>query len=131
MEKIFLTGNVGKDAEYTEKDGRGMAKFSVAVTKYVKGEKKTCWRSVAAFGKTAEFCKQYVTKGRTVAVIGNPMERSYKTKLDEYVATIDVTADAVELVGNRADGDQSGNNQTAQPAPAGFVPVEGDGDLPF
>ena len=128
MDKIIFHGNIGRDAEYTEKDGRGIAKFTVAVTHFNKGEKTTEWRGVTAFGKTAEFCQKYATKGRTVLIEGRPSVRCYKNKLDEYVATMDVLADSVECIGGKAEGDQ---NTAAKPAPAGFVPVEGDGDLPF
>ena len=131
MLKIEFTGNVGKDAVLETKNGTTFAKFSVAVTIHEKGEKKTDWFNVTAFGKTAEFCQKYVTKGRTVYVSGTPSKRVYKNKLDEYVAVIDVAAREVECVGNKAEGNQETTNQAAQPAPAGFVPVEADGDLPF
>lgn len=129
MDKIIFTGNVGKDTVVETKNGSTYAKFTVAVTHFSKGEKTTEWRNVIAFGKAAEYCQKYVTKGKTVLIDGKPTIRAYKNKLDEYVATMDVAVNTIECVGNKAD-DQS-SNQTAQPAPAGFVPVEGDGDMPF
>ena len=131
MDMIIFTGNVGKDAALETKNGVTYAKFTVAVTHFKKGEKSTEWRNVTAFGKTAEYCQKYVTKGKTVLVEGNPSIRAYKNKLDEYVATMDVSANSVELVGNKSESDQAAQSAPAQPAPAGFVPVEGDGDLPF
>ena len=128
MDKVIFTGNVGKDTVMETKNGSTYAKFTVAVTHFNKGEKTTEWRGVTAFGKTAEFCQKYATKGRTVLIEGRPSVRCYKNKLDEYVATMDVLADSVECIGGKAEGDQ---NTAAKPAPAGFVPVEADGDLPF
>lgn len=128
MDKIIFTGNIGKDAEYTEKDGRGMAKFTVAVNRKVKGEKQTEWRNVTAFGKTAEFCRDWAKKGRTVLIEGKPSAHGYKNKLEEIVASIDVLADSIELLGSARDG----NEQSGQGAqnPGGFVQVA-DEKLPF
>lgn len=126
MDKIIFNGNVGKDAEYTEKDGRGMAKFTVAVTHKVKGEKVTEWRNVTAFGKLAEICRDWVKKGRAVIVEGRPGAHAYKNKLEELVASIDVTADNVEFVGSARDA----GGGTA-PNPAGAVVVPDDGEMPF
>lgn len=129
MDKIIFSGNVGKDTEYTEKDGQTISKFTVAVKHRRKGETETEWRNVTVFGKSAPFCRDYVKKGRTVLVEGRPSPRAYKNKLEEIVGTIDVVADNVELVGsaNRDENTQSG--QSSQ-APGGFVKVDEEG-LPF
>lgn len=126
MDKIIFSGNVGKDAEYTDKDGRGMARFSVAVTHKVKGEKQTEWRNVTAFGKNAEFARDWIKKGRTVLIEGRPSAHGYKNKLEEIVASIDVLVDNVELIGSAG---RDANTQSEQ-APAGFVAVENE-EMPF
>jgi single-strand DNA-binding protein len=125
MDTIIFHGNIGKDAEYTEKDGRGMAKFSVAVTHRNKGEKTTEWRNVTVFGKTAEICRDYAKKGRTVLIEGRPTAHGYKNKLEEIVASIDVLADRVDLIGGGRDGDAPSGQ-----APAGFVQVN-EAEMPF
>jgi single-strand DNA-binding protein len=122
MDKIIFNGNVGKDSEYSEKDGRGMARFTVAVTHKNKGEKVTDWRNVTAFGKLAEVCRDYVKKGRTVIVEGRPSAHGYKNKLEEIVASIDVLADNIELVGTARDANTN---------PNGAVVVEPDQEMPF
>jgi len=122
MDKIIFNGNVGKDSEYSEKDGRGMARFTVAVTHKNKGEKVTDWRNVTAFGKLAEVCRDYVKKGRTVIVEGRPSAHGYKNKLEEIVASIDVLADNIELVGTAREANTN---------PNGAVVVEPDQEMPF
>ncbi len=119
MDLIVFSGNVGKDAEYSEKDSRGMAKFSVAVNKKVKGEKVTEWRNVTVFGKTAEFCRDYVKKGRSVLVNGVPSVYAYKNKLEEIVGVMECVANTVELIGGKTE-------QGAKPDAEGA-----DGPLPF
>lgn len=124
MDKIIFNGNIGKDAEYSEKDGRGMARFTVAVTHRVKGEKQTEWRNVTAFGKLAEICRDYAKKGRSVVIEGRPSAHGYKNKLEEIVAGIDVLADTVDFVGGGAGSEQTAQNQGS------FVAVP-DEPLPF
>ena len=121
MDLIIFSGNVGKDAEYSEKDGRGMAKFSVAVSKKVKGEKVTDWVNVTVFGKSAAFCRDYVKKGRSVLVSGDPNVYAYKNKLEEIVGVLECVANSVELIGSKAE--QGGKPETA---------IEGANDpMPF
>lgn len=106
MDTIIFSGNVGRDPEFKETDSYKQARFSVAVTHRVKGEKETEWRNVTIFGKSAEFVRDYVTKGRTVVVEGHPSVRVYKNKAGEPAAVMDVTASAIELIGSAArDGD--------------------------
>lgn len=130
MDKIIFSGNVGREPTVETKDGREYCKFTVAVNRKVKGEKQTDWRNVTAFGKQVDFIKQYVTKGRSVIVEGRPSAHAYKNKLEELVASIDVVADSVELVGgNKQDGaEQAG---AAPSAPAQPVAVDGEDELPF
>lgn len=128
MDRIIFNGNVGKDCEYSEKDGRGMAKFTVAVNHRVKGEKQTDWRNVTVFGKTAEFCRDYVRKGRTVLVEGRPSAHGYKNKLEEIVGCIDVIAETVDLIGGNRD--EAGQNAPVA-APSQPIQVEDDGEMPF
>lgn len=134
MNKAIFHANVGKDAEYTVKDGKGMAKFTVAVnhrTKNANGEWENVpeWRIVTVFGKTAEFCRDYVKKGKTVLIDGTPSPRHYKNKLEETVACIDILANTVELVGGQKDSAQ--NAQPTQSVPNGFVPVDPNEEMPF
>lgn len=129
MDTIIFTGNVGKDAEYTEKDGRGIAKFSVAVSKYINKEKTTSWRNVTVFGKQAEFCRDYIKKGRSVVITGEPFERAYKNRLEELVGCIDVIASRVEPVGHKEDNQNSSEPKQSAPVPEGFVQT--DEELPF
>lgn len=134
MNKAIFHANVGKDAEYTVKDGKGMAKFTVAVNhraKNANGEWENVpeWRIVTVFGKTAEFCRDYVKKGKTVLIDGVPSPRWYKNKLEETVACIDVLANTVELIGGQKDSAQS--TQPTQPVPNGFVPVDPNEEMPF
>ena len=81
MNKIIVIGNLGRDPEmrYTP-NGQGVTSFSVASSrKYatVAGESReeVEWFNCSAFGKLAENCNQYLTKGKQVYVEGRLSSR--------------------------------------------------------
>ena len=57
MNKIFLSGNLGKDPKAIEAGDRTGCFFSVA-TRAWNGE--TDWHKIKAWGKTADFCLKYL-----------------------------------------------------------------------
>ena len=81
LNRIQIIGRVGKDPEERfTKNGTGYIVFSVAVNHVWKdreGEahKETDWFNVEAWGRLAEVCKKFVTKGRLVYLEG-PMRTS-------------------------------------------------------
>jgi len=65
--KAVLIGHLGRDPEVRHTpDGLAVANFSLACSEKVKGEDKTQWLKCTAFGKLAEICGQYLTKGKQV-----------------------------------------------------------------
>ncbi|MEK7806689.1 MAG: single-stranded DNA-binding protein, partial [Chloroflexota bacterium] len=84
MNKIIVIGNLGKDPEmrYTP-NGQGVTSFSIASNRRyttAAGEQReeTEWFNVSAWGRLAELCNQYLTKGRQVYVEGTLSSRSYE-----------------------------------------------------
>jgi len=82
---IIVIGNLGRDPEmrYTP-NGQAVTSFSVASSrKYTTaaGEQReeTEWFNCSAFGKLAETCNQYLTKGQQVYVEGRPSKRRRPT----------------------------------------------------
>ena len=71
MNIVMLVGRVGQDPEVREMQNGKSARFSLATNTYIKGEKKTTWHNVKVFDtKLAEVAESYVTKGSTIAVVG-------------------------------------------------------------
>ena len=80
MHKITIIGHLGRDPEmkYTP-DGQAVTTFSVAFSRKYKtaeGEprEETEWFNVSAWGKLAEVCNEYLTKGKQVYVEGRLKE---------------------------------------------------------
>jgi single-strand DNA-binding protein len=112
-QKLTIIGNLGGDPElrYTPK-GAPYTRFSVAVNRSwtnAEGERQeeVTWYRVAAWGKLAEACNQYLAKGRTVLVEAEQLHASaYLTKANEPAATLEVTARVVRFLGGNGTGKQ-------------------------
>jgi len=97
MQKIFLTGNLVKDAEtFTSKDGKEMMSFTVAVND--RDKEATFFDCVA--GKYGVF--EYLKKGQPVAVAG--ILRIKKAEKDgKTYRNISVWAEDLSLTGGKSD----------------------------
>jgi len=128
MNKVLLTGRVGKDIEAKTSNGGNMvAKFSLAVSRYVKGgENTTDWINCVAFGKTAETLEQYVEKGVLILVEGNIKTGSYEGKDGSRKYTTDVIVEKFEFLEKKKSGERAG-----QPAPVVERGVEDEETIPF
>ena len=82
--KVILMGNLTKDPElrYTPK-GVSVSEFGLAVSrKFRQGEEmkdEVCFVDIVVFGKQAENCGQYLTKGNGVIVDGRLNQRRWET----------------------------------------------------
>lgn len=95
--KVQLIGNVGKEPEVKEINGKKLAKFSIATNetyKNAKGEKikETQWHNLIAWGKTAEIIEKYLAKGSEVAVEGKLINRNYLDKdgVKRYITEVQI-----------------------------------------
>jgi len=131
INKVILVGNLGQDPEirYTA-DGRPIANFSIATSESWKdknsGEKreKTEWHRVVVFGKLAEICGQYLSKGRQVYIEGKLQTRKWQGQDGQDRYTTEVVIDGfngtMQMLGNRGDGGGGYQGQGAsQPASGG------------
>lgn len=128
---LIITGNLGRDPEmrYTN-EGTPVTKLRVA-TNHVynnrEGERvtQTTWFAVDVWGKQAEACNEYLSKGRLVQVVGRlkPNEygspRIWFTSEDEPRASFDVTAQSVDFLGGRreSESEDEGWDSDNEPKP--------------
>lgn len=76
MNRVMLIGRIGKDPEvrYTKK-GTAVTNLSIATNHTFKKEdglpeEQTEWHNVVVWGKQAEVCQQFLSKGRLVYAEG-------------------------------------------------------------
>lgn len=126
MNNVTLIGRLTKDPEvrYTEQQ-LAVARFNIAIDRIGK-DKGADFPSIVVFGKQAENCEKYLTKGRKVAIQGHIQTGSYE-KDGRKVYTTDVVADRVEFL---EWGDREENPTNNSGTFEGFEAVEDD-DVPF
>ena len=148
MNSVVLIGNLTKDTElsYTPNTQTPCCRFTIAVNRPKKDGKDNGadYIRIYVWGKQAESCDKYLSKGRKVAVHGRITTGSYKDRNGQTVYTTDVTADNVEFLGgnaenSRSDGRNNGSDNSYQPpeyatqnenyGDAGFSHV--DDDMPY
>lgn len=107
VNRVILLGNVGKDPEvrYTQA-GAAVVTFSLATTESHKNteghrEDRTEWHRIVAFGRTAELCGQYLSKGRMVFLEGKIQSRSYDDKDGNKRYVTEIVANSVQFIGPR------------------------------
>ena len=106
---VQLIGNLGKEPQIKEfESGKTMASFSVATTDYYmnqQGQKvnDTQWHQLVAWGKTAEYIKNYVAKGNRVAIGGKLMHRSYTDKDNQVHYITEVLVNEIMLLTNKTE----------------------------
>jgi single-strand DNA-binding protein len=101
----FAVGRIGKDAELRQTKGETVvSNFSLAVEVGWGERKKTLWLDCTLWGKQAETLTQYLTKGKTIAVLGELDVRAWTSKSDDDVhASIQVNVSEVTLCGSAPD----------------------------
>jgi len=139
VNKVTIIGNLGKDPEVKYMpSGEAVCNFSVACNEQWKkkdtGEKQehTEWFRVSVFGKLAEVCGKYLTKGKQVYIEGKLRTRSYE-KDGETKYSTELICSEMKMLGVKADDDD--NEQSSKPtnksSSKASEEVNFDDDIPF
>jgi single-strand DNA-binding protein len=132
-QKLTIVGNLGRDPElrYTP-SGQAVCNFSVATSRKWTGQdgqvqEETVWFKVSTWGKQAETCNQYLTKGRQVLVEGRLTvdkdsggPRVWQDQNGNHRASYEVSALEVRFLGGREGGEgHSGGGGASAPMSSG------------
>ena len=100
MNNVVLTGRLTKDPElrYIPESQNAVATFTLAVDRPFSKEKIADFIRITVFGKPAENCERFLTKGKLCGVQGRLQTGSYKNKDGATVYTTDVIAERVEFL---------------------------------
>ncbi|MGD9732475.1 MAG: single-stranded DNA-binding protein [Desulfamplus sp.] len=119
LNKVMVIGNLGGDPELRySPQGTAFTNFSVATSDSWAdrntGEKqeRTEWHRIVTFGKTAENCAKYLSKGRQVYVEGKLQTSSYEKDGQTHYTT-KIIADVVHFLGTKQDGGAYNQQQGA------------------
>lgn len=134
VNKAIIVGNLGQDPESI--DGGKGCRFSIATNerwtdKSGAKQERTEWHSIVVWGRTAETCMQYLSKGRQVYVEGQIQTDTYTDNDGVERRATKIKARRVNfLSGGNAGG---GGRQGGQSSGGGgnFDQAFEDDDIPF
>ena len=119
--KVILIGNLTHDPELRYiPSGQAVTNFSIAVNRAYTlqdGTKKeeTSFVRIVVWGKQAENCSEYLSKGRPVLVEGRLQSRSWEAQDGTKRNTIEVVAQRVQFLGTRPPANETGSQGAPQP----------------
>jgi single-strand DNA-binding protein len=146
VNKAILVGNLGRDPELrTTPNGQSVVNFTLATSETwtdKSGERveRTEWHRIVVWGRTAEMCNQYLSKGRTVYVEGRIQTREWEDKDGNKRYTTEINANTVNFIGPRGSSGSSGGDSGGEPSggsndggsgPSGDPGPPTDDNIPF
>lgn len=135
INKVILVGNLGADPEirYTP-SGTAVANFRLATSetrtnKEGQKETKTEWHRIVTFGKLAEICGEYLSKGKQVYIEGKIQTRSWDDKDGNKKYMTEIVANTMQMLGGKDSSSPSAASSSEGP---GYeMPPSDIDDVPF
>jgi len=121
VNKAIIVGNLGADPDVrTTQSGQIVATLSIATSESWNDndgnrQEKTEWHRVVVWGKQAESCQRFLSKGRKVYVEGKLQTRKWQDKesgQDRY--STEIVARNVTFLDSAKDSQQGGGGQGQQ-----------------
>ena len=137
LNAVTLIGNLGKDIElrYTA-SGAAVGNFSLAIGSSKKvgdnWEDFTEWVNCVVFGKTAENCANYLSKGSQAAVVGRIQTSKWDDKDGKKQYMTEIVADNIIFL--EPKDDSQGYHKPQEPPGGVEIDLkdnEKDDDIPF
>jgi single-strand DNA-binding protein len=136
VNKVILVGNLGADPEVKYlSTGTTVANFRMATTENRvnrAGEKTpvTEWHRIVAFGRLAEICGEYLSKGKQVYIEGRLRTRSWEDKDGNRKWATEIVATQMQMLG--APGAPVEASDSEKEVSIGQETIPGpDDDVPF
>jgi single-strand DNA-binding protein len=97
MNTVILTGNLASDVELREfGEEKRLATFRLAVDRATKADEADFFR-IAAWDNQAQFCADYLAKGRKIGLEGRLRYRTWEDG-DQKRSTVEVVAHRIEFL---------------------------------
>ncbi len=111
VNKVILLGNVTRDPELkATTNGQSVATFGLATNRVWRdqtGQKQSLpeYHNLVAWGGLAEFCNQYVRKGKPLYIEGYLKTRSWEGTEGTKIFRTEIVIDDIVLLGNRPESE--------------------------
>ena len=132
LNRATIIGNVTRDPETrTTPNGQNVANFGVATNHTwtdASGQKqdKAEFHNVVAWGKLAEICSQYLTKGRKVFIEGRLQTREWEGQDAQKRRTTEIVADNMIILDRAGASGAKPFAPSASSAPSFSSPPKND-----
>jgi single-strand DNA-binding protein len=142
VNKVIIVGRLGADPELkTVTGGQSVARLSIATSenwtdKQGQKQERTEWHRIVVWGKLAELCGKYLTKGRQAYIEGRLQTRSWEDQQGQKRYSTEIVASTVQFLGStqgaganegRQQNDSSFPTQDFGPEPA----FDSSDEIPF
>ncbi len=128
VNKVIIIGNVTRDPEYKQTPtGQGVVTFGIATNRQwvtATGEKKSLaeYHNIAAWGKLADVCRQYLKKGKLVYTEGYLKTRSWDSPEGVKIFRTEIVIYDMIMLDKRPEGTlpagEAGSSEFASDASA-------------
>ncbi len=122
LNKAFIIGNLTRDPEIkTLPSGKPVATFGVATNRRWTDPQGTRqehaeFHNIVAFGKLAELCSQYLSKGRIAMIEGRLQTRSWQAQDGTKRNRTEIVADNIQFGPRGFSGATSSQSENREPA---------------
>lgn len=89
--KTIIIGRLGKDPELKKGSKADYAMFPILNTTFKDGKEEINWHKVAAFGKQAILCHDYLHKGDLCCIEGRIDAREYNGNIKQTIVAERIT----------------------------------------
>ena len=109
VNKVILIGNLGQDPELRHtSSNRAVTDLRIATTdrwsdKDGQRQERTEWHTVVVWGRDAENCDRYLSKGKQVYVEGRLQTRNWEDQSGQRRYKTEIVAQIVRFLGGRGD----------------------------
>ena len=114
VNKVIVIGNLGANPDiHALPSGQNVANFSLATTERFTDrngakQERTDWHRIVAFGRLADTCERFLSKGRQVYIEGRLATRQYEAKDGSGKRyRTEIVAQQLRLLGNRTNSNAS------------------------
>ena len=118
INRVILVGNLTKDAEAIDSSGKAMTRMRIATNQQWKdadGNKQEAaeFHTVISFGRLAEVCALYCSKGRRVYIEGKLRTRDYDGADGLRRSVTEIVAETVKLLQTHKQADDAAGDPAA------------------
>jgi single-strand DNA-binding protein len=109
LNRAIIVGRITRNPEVrTTPNGQSVASFGIATNRFWKGadgqkQEKVEFHNIVAWGKLAEICSQYVTKGQLILIEGRIETRTWETPDGNKKNRTEIVAENMQM-GPRTQG---------------------------